>query len=113
MTLTPFETFITIIAVALGAVITRFLPFIMFPDKKAAPPAITYLGKILPPAMMGLLVVYCLRNVSLISAPHGIPELIAIIVIIILHEYKHNVLLSIGGGTITYMLIIQYVLPLF
>lgn len=67
------------------------------------------LGRVLPPAMMGLLVVYCLRNVSLIRSPHGIPELIAIAVIVALHKWKENVLLSIGTGTVVYMLLVQLV----
>ena len=70
---------------------------------------ITYLGKVLPPAMMGLLVVYCLRNVSLQSATHGIPELISILAIVALQKWKNNVLLSIGAGTVLYMFFVQVV----
>ena len=109
MLLTPPQILILIFAVALGAMATRFTPFFLFPETKDPPKAITYLGQVLPAAMMGLLVVYCLKNVSLRSAPHGVPELIAITAIIILHRWKSNVLLSIGGGTIVYMLLIQTV----
>lgn len=89
--------------------ITRFTPFILFPDSKEPPEVITYLGKVLPPAMMGLLVVYCLRNVSVVQSPHGLPELIAIAVIAALHKWKGNVLLSIGAGTVVYMALVQAV----
>ena len=97
------------VAVALGTMITRFTPFLLFPDSKEPPKTVLYLGRVLPPAMMGLLVVYCLRNVSLIRSPHGIPELIAIAVIVVLHKWKENVLLSIGTGTVVYMLLVQLV----
>ena len=107
MFLTPVQTLIMIFAVALGTMITRFTPFLLFPDSKKPPKVVTYLGKLLPPAVMGLLVVYCLRNVSVVRAPHGLPELIAIAVIVILHKWKGNVLLSIGAGTVLYMVLVQ------
>lgn len=109
MLLTPAQTFLMIIATALGAMVTRFTPFLLFPEMKETPKVITYLGKVLPPAMMGLLVIYCLRNVSLQSSTHGIPELISIMAIIVLHKWKNNVLLSIGCGTILYMFLVQMV----
>lgn len=109
MFLTPIQTIITIAAVAMGTALTRFTPFLLFPENKQPPRLITDLGKLLPPAMMGLLVVYCLKNVSLAAAPHGIPELLAIIVITILHTWKRNVLLSIGAGTAVYMFLVQTV----
>lgn len=109
MFLTPVQTLIMIFAVALGTMITRFTPFLLFPDSKEPPKVVTYLGKILPPAVMGLLVVYCLRNVSVVRSPHGLPELIAIAVIVILHKWKGNVLLSIGAGTVLYMVLVQAV----
>lgn len=109
MYLTPMQTILTILAVAAGTMITRFTPFLLFPETKEPPEMIGYLGKVLPPAMMGLLVVYCLKGVSIIDAPHGIPELIAIAGIIVLHKWKRNVLLSIGGGTAIYMLLVQMV----
>lgn len=107
MYLTNWETLGIILAVAGGAVVTRFLPFLLFPEKKEPPAVIQYLGKVLPPAMMGLLVVYCLKGTSLLSAPHGLPEGVALLVIVLLHRWKNNVLLSIAGGTAVYMLLIQ------
>lgn len=109
MPLTPMQTIIMILAVAAGVMITRFLPFILFPEKKEAPAYITYLGKVLPPAMMGLLVVFCFKSVSITSAPFGIPEALAAIVVIGLHSWKNNVLFSIGGGTLVYMFLLQVV----
>lgn len=105
--LTATQAIIMILAVAFGAMITRFTPFLLFPETKEPPKMITYLGNVLPPAMMGLLVMYCLKNVSIIETPHGVPDLIAIAGITILHKWKSNVLLSIGGGTIIYMLLIH------
>lgn len=107
MQLTETQTLITILVVALGTMITRFSPFLLFPDHKEPPKIIGYLGKMLPPAMMGLLVVYCLKNVSVLTSPYGIPELIAILSIVLLHKWKNNVLLSIGGGTVVYMIFVQ------
>ena len=109
MYLTPLETLGIILAVAAGTQLTRWLPFWLFPEKKKPPAAVTQLGRLLPPAVMGLLVVYCLRNVSWLSAPHGAPELIAIAVVVALHCWKSNVLLSIAGGTVVYMLLVQVV----
>jgi branched-subunit amino acid transport protein AzlD len=96
-----------ILAIALGSGLTRFTPFFLFPQKKDPPKLITYIGRSLPPAMMGLLVVFCLKGVSVTSAPHGIPELIAILVITAVHLWKGNVLLSIGSGTVVYMVLVQ------
>ncbi|MEG2328497.1 branched-chain amino acid transporter permease [Anaerorhabdus sp.] len=109
MPLTPLETLLTILAITLGTMITRFTPFILFPESKELPPIISYLGKVLPPAMMGLLVIYCLKNISPIIAPYGIPELIAIAFTSIIHLWKRNVLLSIGTGTLIYMFLIQVI----
>lgn len=109
MYLTTSQTFIMIFAIAFGAMITRFLPFVLFPENREVPQYITYLGKTLPPAMMGLLVVYSLKNVSMIKNPFGIPELIAILIILVLHRWKGNVLVSIGCGTAIYMFLVQMV----
>ena len=109
MTLTASQTLITVLAVALGCMITRFAPFVIFPDSKEPPEVVTWLGKVLPAAMMGLLVVYCLKGVSWLSAPHGAPELLAIAAVVALHTWKRNVLLSIAGGTALYMLLVQTV----
>ena len=101
---------ILLIAVAvLGTMATRFLPFLIFGEKRKTPPIIEYLGKVLPCAIMGMLVVYCLKDVSFLSAPFGLPELIACVVVAALHVWKRNSLLSIGGGTVCYMLLVQLV----
>jgi branched-subunit amino acid transport protein AzlD len=107
--LTGIETLIIILAVAAGAMLTRFLPFLLFPENKKPPEFVSYLGKTLPAAAMGLLVVYCLKNVSLAAAPYGIPELIGVAAVVLLHIWKGSALLSIGGGTVVYMLLVQLV----
>lgn len=109
MTLTPLQTIIIICMVILGTVITRFLPFILFPANKRTPAYIVYLGKVLPYSVVGLLVVYCLKGVNLTAAPFGLPEAIAVICTAALQFWKNNALLSIGAGTVIYMLLIQIV----
>lgn len=109
MTLTTGQALAIVGAVTLGAIITRFLPFLLFPDSKPVPKVVEYLGRTLPAAMMGLLVVYCLRNVDLAATPHGLPELIALAAVTALHLWKRNVLLSIGVGTALYMVLVQVV----
>lgn len=96
-------------AMMLATVITRFLPFILFPAGKKTPKYIAYLGLTLPYATIGLLVVYCLRGLQFASYPHGFPELISIGAIVALHLWKRNSLLSIGAGTALYMVLIQAV----
>ncbi len=103
------QKIITIILVVLGTMLTRFLPFLLFPAGKPTPKYIQYLGKVLPSAVFGLLIIYCLKNVSLLSGSHGIPELISIIAVIGLHLLKRQMLLSVAGGTICYMLLVQLV----
>ena len=95
--------------VVLGTLLTRFLPFILFPAGKPTPKYVRYLGKWLPPAVFGLLVVYCLKDVNLLSGSRGIPEAMAIALVVLLHVRKRNMLLSIAGGTIFYMLLVQFV----
>lgn len=107
MTLT--QRLITIGVVILGTVLTRFLPFLLFPAGKPTPKYIRYLGTVLPSAVFGLLVVYCLKNVSLFTGSHGLPELISIAVVAGLHVWKRQMLLSIAGGTVCYMLLVQLV----
>lgn len=109
MTLTNVQALGIVLAVTLGTVITRFLPFALFPDSRPVPKIVEYLGRTLPAAMMGLLVVYCLRNVDIAATPHGLPELIALAVVTGLHLWKGNVLLSIGVGTAVYMVLVQAV----
>ena len=90
-------------------ILLRFLPFWIFGNNRKTPAIITYLGKVLPYAIMGMLVVFCLKNVSLAEAPHGFPELIACALVAVLHIWKRNTLLSIIGGTVCYMLLVQFV----
>lgn len=109
MKMTMTEQVITIGMAALGTLLTRFLPFLLFPAGKPVPKYIQYLGKVLPLAVFGLLVIYCLRNVSVLTGSHGIPELVSIIFVIILHLWKRQMLISIAGGTFCYMLLVQLV----
>jgi len=110
--MTEAQQIITIIMVILGTMATRFLPFIIFPAGKPVPKYVRYLGKVLPAAVFGLLVVYCLKDVSIFTGSHGIPELISIAVVAGLHLWKRNMLLSIAGGTVCYMLLVQFVFPI-
>lgn len=103
----PVQIIIFILAIALGTMATRFAPFILFPEHKEPPKIVIYLSRVLPPAMIGLLVVYCLKSVTFFSSPYGIPEIISVAVIVVLHKWKHNALLSIVGGTVCYMVIVQ------
>ena len=98
-----------ILVVAAVTAFLRFLPFVIFGGNKKTPAYITYLSSVLPYAIIGMLVVYCLKNVSIIAAPHGLPELIAGAVVVGLHLWKKNTLLSIAAGTVVYMLLIQLV----
>lgn len=109
MRLNAMETLVILLMLAAGIQLTRWIPFWLFPEKKDPPAVVTYLGHVLPPAMMGLLVIYCLKEVSWTAAPHGAPELIAIAAVALVHKWKENVLLSIGGGTVLYMLLVQVV----
>ena len=109
MFLTPVQMLIMILAIALGCQLTRFLPFILFPEGKRVPDAVLYLGRVLPPAMIGFLVIYCIKGVSLLAHPYGIPELSALAVVFILQRFKGNVMLSITGGTALYMFLVQSV----
>lgn len=94
--------------VVLVTVLLRFLPFLLFRNRKT-PKYIEYLGRVLPYSIMGMLVVYCLKNVSLLSAPYGIPELIACLSVAIVHIWKRNTLFSILTGTVLYMLLVQFI----
>ena len=107
--MTAAQQIITIAAGALGTMTTRFLPFLIFPAGRQTPRYVQYIGKVLPPAVFSLLVVYCLKNVNLFTAPHGLPEAIAIGVVIVLHLWKRQMLLSIAAGTVCYMLLVQLV----
>lgn len=107
MPLSNTQTLIIMVVVTMATVFTRAISFLLFPEHKETPKYILYLGKALPLTIVGMLVVYCLKDVSILSATHGIPEFISIIVIILLHLWKENTLLSIGVGTALYMFILQ------
>ena len=98
-----------IAVIALVTAGLRFLPFLLFSGNKQTPPFVAYLGRLLPYAVMGMLVVYCLRNVSFTSTPHGLPEMISCVLVALLHLWKRSTLLSIAGGTACYMLLVQTV----
>ncbi len=109
MPLSAETSFFIILLVALTTFATRVIPFLVFPKGKEIPKTIAYLGKVLTPAIIGMLVIYCLKNVSLLKAPYGIPELMSVVVVAVLHIWKRNNLLSIGVGTAFYMVLIQTV----
>lgn len=100
---------LTIAVIAQVTTGLRFLPFLIFGENCKTPPLVTYLGQVLPYAIMGMLVVYCLKDVTLTAAPFGIPEAIGCAVVALLHVWKRNTLLSIGAGTVCYMLLVQFV----
>ena len=100
---------LTIAVIALVTAGLRFLPFLIFGENRKTPPLVTYLGQVLPYAIMGMLVVYCLKDVTLTAAPFGIPEAIGCAVVAPLHVWKRNTLLSIGAGTVCYKLLVQFV----
>ena len=89
--------------------LTRFLPFLIFKEDRKMPGFVQYIGKYLPSAVFGMLVVYCLKNVDVLEGNHGLPELIAILVTGTLHVWKRQMLLSIAGGTVCYMLLVRFV----
>ena len=107
--MTLMQQVITIAMCAAATMLTRFLPFMVFRSDRPTPKYIQYLGKVFPGAIFGMLVVYCLRNVSPMQYSYGLPELIAIAVTIGLHLWRRQMLLSIAGGTICYMLLVQFV----
>lgn len=100
---------LTITVIALVTAALRFLPFLIFRENRKTPPLVSYLGQVLPYAIMGMLVIYCLKGVSFAAFPFGIPEMIGCLVVILLHIWKRNTLLSIGAGTVCYMLLVQLV----
>lgn len=98
-----------ILVCALVTAATRFLPFLIFGSSKTTPAFITKLGQVLPGAIIAMLVVYCLKDISFLAYPYGIPELLGCAVVAALHIWKRNSLLSIGVGTVFYMVLVQLV----
>ncbi len=103
------SSLIMIAAISIATFATRAASFLVFPKGKEVPPKVVFIGRVLPPAIIGMLVVYCLRSTSVLAYPYGIPELIAGLTVVILHLWKRNIFLSIGAGTILYMVLVQTV----
>ncbi len=102
-------TALMIVVIASVTILLRFAPFLVFGNKRKTPELLDYLGKVLPYAMMGMLVVYCLRGIPFVAMPFGVPEIIACTVVVGLHVWKRNTLVSIFGGTVCYMMLVQLV----
>lgn len=109
MLISPLWSVVIILVVAATTFVTRVTPFLIFPDGKELPPRIRYLGTVLTPAVIGMLVVYCLKGTDIVHVPYGAPEFIAVAAVVLLHVWKRNNLLSIGVGTVLYMVLIQLV----
>ena len=109
MPLNAGMSFLIIVVVAITTFATRVIPFLVFPKGKEIPRTVQYLGKVLTPAVIGMLVVYCLKGTTILSKPYGIPEMFSVLVVAVLHIWKRNNLLSIGVGTVLYMILVQYV----
>lgn len=108
--MTQIQQFITIAMGTLATMLTRFTPFLIFGSKDKQPPELVhYLGRVLPAAIFGMLVVYCLKGVTPLSGTHGLPELLSILAIIALHKWKHQTLLSVAGGTLCYVVLVRMV----
>lgn len=105
--MTLAQEIITIALVALATMTTRFLPFLVFSSKNT-PRYVQYLGRMLPAAVFGLLVVYCLKGVNILAWSHGMPEFISVALVVALHLWRRQMLLSIAGGTVCYMLLVQF-----
>ncbi len=106
--MTVAQQLVTIALCVLATLITRFLPFLVFSSKRPTPAFVRYLGDVLPGAIFGLLIVYCLKDVRLLSGSHGLPEALALAVTVLLHLWKKNLLLSMAAGTLCYMTMIHW-----
>ena len=102
-----FRVLVMILLIALVTAGIRFLPFLLF--RKKTPDAVLYLGQVLPYSIMAMLIVYCLKGVDFTGGTHGIPEAVSVAAVVLLHKWKHNTLLSILGGTVLYMVLVQIV----
>ena len=103
------HSLLLVLVMAVFTALTRFLPFIAFPEGRKKPKVIIYLGKVLPYSLIGMLVIYCFKNVSVISAPFGIPEILAAVLVALLHIWKRNTLISVFSGVIFYMILVQFI----
>lgn len=109
MPLSPEMSLLIIIVTGITTFSTRVIPFLLFPKGKEIPKTVQYLGKVLTPAVIGMLVVYCLKGMSFLRFPFGIPEVLCVAIVAGLHIWKRNNLLSIGVGTVLYMILVQCV----
>ncbi len=108
--MTNLQFALTIAVCSAATMLTRFLPFLVFNSKDGkAPDVVEYLGHVLPAAIFGMLIVYCLKGVSFTSGSHGIPEAVSIALTVGLHKWKHQTMLSIAAGTLCYVLLVQLV----
>ena len=103
------HSLLLVLVMAVFTALTRFLPFIAFPEGRKKPKVIIYLGKVLPYSLIGMLVIYCFKNVSVISAPFGIPEILAAVLVALLHIWKRNTLISVFSGVIFYLILVQFI----
>lgn len=107
--MTTLHTAGIVAVVAIVTILLRVLPFAIFSGKRKTPAYILYLGKVLPCAIMGMLVVFCLKGTTILTYPYGIPEAIACVLVVLLYLWKRNTLVSILGGTVCYMVLVQMV----
>ncbi len=103
------HSLLIVAVMAVFTALTRFLPFLAFPEGRKRPKVITYLGTVLPYALIGMLVIYCFKSVSVFAYPYCIPELLAVALVAVLHIWKRNTLISVFGGVIFYMVLVQCV----
>jgi branched-subunit amino acid transport protein AzlD len=107
--MTDLQLIITVLAMAAATILTRFLPFFLFPDHKPIPKFVSFLADRLPFASLGMLVVYALKDVRITESPYGLYELISLLMITLIHAWKHNTLMSISLGLFTYLLLINFI----
>lgn len=105
--MSDLQLLMTVGAMAIATMLTRFLPFILFPDHKPIPPFVTFLADRLPYASLGMLVVYALKDVSVVESPYGLYELLSMALIALVHHWKSNTLLSISSGLLMYLLLVN------
>jgi branched-subunit amino acid transport protein AzlD len=109
MIFTTVQSLVFFGIISITTIFIRVLPFILFPENKKVPEYINFLGDVLPYTIIGMLVIYCLKDISFLIMPFGMPELISLAIVTILHLWKQNTLFSIGVGTAIYMFLVQCV----
>ena len=103
-----YRAVLMVVIISVITMLLRIIPFLVFENRKT-PEFVVYLGKVLPYAIMGMLVVYCLRGTTFITNPYGIPEIISVLIVVMVHIWRRNTLLSILTGTLMYMMFVQFV----